>query len=330
MKLRTLPRTLTGLAVIGLAGCGGVQSSLDPAGVEAREISTLFWTVTIVGLATTFLVTACLLLALYGPHRIRSRLAGHATILALGIALPVLILSGLLIYGLVLMQAGQARSGRAESEITITGKQWWWRVAYHLPDGSTAVSANELRLPVGEAVALHLESEDVIHSFWAPRLGGKLDMIPGRTNTLTVEASEAGLSRAQCAEYCGGAHALMAMDVVTMAKSDYEAWLVREAGPAQAPATELEQRGSEVFFAYGCGSCHTIRGTEATGVAGPDLTHVGSRHSLGAATLANTPEAFAAWLVSNQHVKPQNLMPEYEVLSDEELRAVAAYLDGLE
>ena len=314
-----------------LAGCGGIQSALNPQGIEASEVSTLFWTVTGLAVFVTVLVTVLMGLAIYGPARMRRLIAAHEAILVGGIAFPVVVLSLLLVYGLIVMQAGAARSSAADGDVvTITGKQWWWRVAYTLPDGQRLVSANELRLPVGEAVELRLETEDVIHSFWAPRLGGKLDMIPGRTNVLTVEASAPGISRAQCAEYCGGAHALMAMYVIVMEPSAYEAWLAAEARPAEAPQDAVAERGRQVFTENGCGACHTVRGAEAAGIVGPDLTHVGSRRSLAAGTLPNDVDAFARWIADNQHIKPDNLMPPYGALDPADLRALAHYLDGLE
>lgn len=325
-------RTASLLPTLALAGCGGIQSALDPRGVEALEIEPLFWTVTAVAVFVTVLVIMLVALALYGPASLRRRIAAHETIIAGGIAFPVVVLSLLLVYGLIVMQAGSARSRAATDGpvVTITGKQWWWRVVYELEDGREIVSANELRLPVGEAVVLRLETEDVIHSFWAPKLGGKLDMIPGRTNTMTVEATEPGVGRAQCAEYCGGAHALMSLYVVAMAPEEYEAWLAAQAQPAEPPREAAARRGREMFFDLGCGACHTIRGTEAAGVVGPDLTHVGSRLSLAAATLPNDAEAFARWVADNQHIKPENLMPPYEMLDSEALAALGAYLDGLE
>lgn len=323
--------TCAAAALLVLSGCGGVQSALDPQGVEAQQIDGLFWTVTAISVAVTVMVVAALTLALYGPMTWRRRLAAHETIIAAGIVLPIVVLSGLLAYGLVVMQAGSARSLEAEGPgITIVGKRWWWRVVYEGPDGTEVVSANELRLPAGRPVALRLETEDVIHSFWAPKLAGKLDMIPGRTNVLTVEATEPGVSRAQCAEYCGGAHALMSLYVIVMEPEAYEAWLAEEAASAQMPETDIERRGQQVFDAYGCGACHAVRGTEAEGVAGPDLTHVGSRRSLAAATLPNDADAFARWIADNQHIKPDNLMPSYDMLPEGELSALAAYLDGLE
>jgi cytochrome c oxidase subunit 2 len=315
----------------GLGGCTGIQSTLVPRGTEAEEIDALFRTVTLLCVVITVLVLTMTALALRGPARLRRHLSAEWVVTVGGIALPVVVLSALLGYGLLVMQAGAARSERAEGPgVTITGKRWWWRVVYDGPDGQQIVSANELRLPVGRPVALRLETDDVIHSFWAPQLGGKLDMIPGRTNVLTLEATAAGLSRAQCAEYCGGAHAMMAMFVVTLEPDAYAAWLQREAQPATAPSTGTAQRGAQLFLENGCGACHTVRGTEAVGTIGPDLTHVGSRHSLAAGTLANEAEGFARWIVENQHIKPGNLMPSYRTLSADELAAVAAYLDGLE
>lgn len=330
--MRTRRATLLPLpALLALTGCEGVQSALSPVGREALDIDPLFWTVTAISAGVTLLVTVLVTLAIYGPARWRERLGGDWTIVGGGIVFPVVVLTGLLVYGFVVMQAGATRAGAAEGPgITVTGKRWWWEVVYETPDGRRVVSANELRLPVGRATALRLESTDVIHSFWAPRIGGKLDMIPGRTNVLTVEPTEVSLSRGQCAEYCGGAHALMSFWVVAMPADDYDAWLEREAQPARAPADAAEQRGRDLFLANGCGACHAVRGTAAEGVVGPDLTHLGSRHSLAAATMPNTAEAIAAWIAGNQHIKPDNLMPDYGHLAPDEVDSIAAYLAGLE
>lgn len=314
-----------------LGGCAGIQSALVPRGTEAQEIDALFWTVTGVSAAVTVLVVIVTAIALRGPDGWRRVLATDRMVVGGGIVLPVVVLSILLVYGLLVMQAGAARSRDAEGPgVTITGKRWWWQVVYEDGDGREIVSANELRLPVGRPVAIRLETDDVIHSFWAPQLGGKLDMIPGRSNTLTLEATEAGVSRAQCAEYCGGAHALMSMYVVALEPDAYEAWLAAEAAPASEPASEPAQRGMALFLQNGCGACHAVRGTEAGGTIGPDLTHVGGRLSLGAAALPNDADAFARWIADNQHVKPGNLMPPYRNLSRDELAAIAAYLEGLD
>lgn len=316
---------------LGLSGCGGIQSALAPTGTEAGEILTLFWTVTLISVAVTVFVFAVGAAALWGRPGWRQTISSDRFVIACGIFLPIVVLSFLLVYGLLVMQAGASRAKLAEGPgVTIVGKRWWWQVIYQTPDGTEVVSANELRLPVGRSVAIHLKTDDVIHSFWAPQLGGKLDMIPGRTNTLTLEATEAGVSRAQCAEYCGGAHAMMSLFVVALPLEEYDAWLAAEAEPARAPEDRRERRGRRLFVENGCGACHTVRGTAAQGTIGPDLTHVGSRHSLAAATLPNDAEAFARWIAENQHIKPGNLMPEYGMFSAPQLRALGAYLDGLE
>jgi len=318
-------------ALTVLPGCSGVQSALSPRGVEALRIDPLFWTATGVGVAVTLMVVVLVAIALYGPPRWRARLGGDRMLIGGGIVLPMIVLTGLFTYGLLVMQAGAVRGGQeAGATVTITGKLWWWEVVYHTPDGGEVLSANELRLPVGRPVRLRLESDNVIHSFWAPQIAGKLDMIPGRTNQVVVEATEPAVSRGQCAEYCGGAHALMAFYVVAMPDADYEAWLAREAGPAAEPMSEQAARGREIFLEHGCGACHQVRGTEARGAIGPDLTHVGSRMSLAAGMMPNDAQAFARWITGSQHIKPENKMPPFGQFSDEELSALAAYLDSLE
>jgi cytochrome c oxidase subunit 2 len=293
-------------------------------------VLTLFWTVTVLSAAITLLVIAMTAVALLGPGRLRRWIGRDRMVIGGGIVLPVAVLSVLLFYGLLVLQAGSARTGAAEGPgVTITGERWWWRVVYTGPDGEKVASANELRLPVGRPVSIRLKSDNVIHNFWAPKLAGKLDMIPGRTNVLTLKVTEPGVSRGQCAEYCGGAHALMAFYVVALPEAEYRAWLAHEATVAQEPATEQQRRGRRLFLDNGCGGCHMVRGTPAAGTIGPDLTHVGSRMSLAAATLPNDAKAFARWIRDNQHIKPDNLLPPFRQFEDAELQAVAVYLESL-
>lgn len=328
---RVLACTCSAAAMLPLAGCAGVQSALVPRGGEAGDIAPLFWTSAAIAMAVMVLVTILVVVALWGPPRWRQVLSREWFLTGGGIVLPIVVLTFLLVYGILVMQAGATRMGAAgEHVVTVTGKRWWWRVVYRTPEGREVESANELRLPVGRKVMVRLLSDDVIHSFWVPQLAGKLDMIPGRTNVLTLEAAEPGVSRGQCAEYCGGAHALMAFHVVAMPAEEYDAWLAREAMPARAPATGEEERGAALFMANGCGACHTIAGTSARGRLGPDLTHVGSRRSIGAATLPNDAASFARWIAESDHIKPENLMPPYRNLAPDELQALGAFLDRLE
>lgn len=211
----------------------------------------------------------------------------------------------------------------------MTGERWWWRVEYRAADGTTATLANEIRLPVGQRTGFTLETADVIHSFWIPPLGGKMDMIPGRVTELVLEPTETGTFRGGCAEYCGTAHALMAFPVVVMEPDAFDAWLARQAEPAPQPRSDIERRGRDLFLGYGCGGCHAVRGTPAEGRVGPDLTHVGSRLSLGAGVLDNDRDAFRHWIAETELVKPGVTMPSFPMPEDD-LAAIAAWLDGLE
>jgi cytochrome c oxidase subunit 2 len=314
-----------------LASCDGPQSALAPAGRGAERIADLFWWMA-AGAGIIWL--AVVSLAIYTLRRPESHRHRRASILIIGggAALPTVVLAGLLAYGLALMPALLAPAPEGSLKIAVSGEQWWWRVRY-LTAGSNDVAvelANEIRLPVGEHVEFHLKSPDVIHSFWIPSIGGKIDMIPGRLNRLTLEPTQTGVFRGVCAEYCGTSHALMSFYVIVLEKEDFAAWLERQQEPAQLPVQPLAIRGQELFLANGCGACHTVRGTPADGVVGPDLTHVGSRLSLGAGILANEADAFLRWIAHTEDVKPGVHMPAFGMLPPEDLQALAAYLDGLE
>lgn len=314
---------------LGLSGCAGRQSALSGLGAEAGE--TLLLTIVLtVGAALVFLIVcAALWTAFSGPQAWRRKIAGVRAVTWGGIWFPVAVLSALLIYGFaVLNTVPGAAAGQDASplRIDVDGRQWWWHVTYHHPEAGTVVSANEIRLPAGQRVQLHLTSNDVIHSFWIPAYAGKLDMIPGRTNVLTLKVDKPGTARGQCAEYCGGPHALMAFEVVTLAPADFDRWITRQAQPApSAPAP-----GKDAFLQAGCGGCHTVRGTAASGEAGPDLTHVASRLSLGAGLLPPGRQSLHDWISHHQGLKPENLMPDYAFLEPAERQAIADYLSGLD
>jgi len=320
---------LTGL---WLAGCQGPQSALAPAGRAAARIADLFWWM-MVGAAVIWLVVVSIAL-----YVMRLRLEPHGQRLAPwliiggGTVLPTVTLAALLTYGLAMMPDLLAPPSGEHLNIAVSGEQWWWRVRYPAPAGEAGSSvelANEVRLPLGMPVSFEVESPDVVHAFWIPSLGGKIDMIPGRTNRLTLEPTRTGVFRGVCAEYCGTSHALMAFDVVVLEAHEYTAWLQGQREPAHMPAHAEARRGQELFLANGCGACHTVRGTLADGTVGPDLTHVGSRISLGAGTLPNDLESLVRWLSHTQTIKPGTHMPAFGMLPSEDLRALAIYLDGL-
>jgi cytochrome c oxidase subunit 2 len=275
---------------------------------------------------------ATIALALYyawHPAGTHNRRRDRFLIVGGGVVIPAIVLTILLIYGLAMLPAAVARAPEGSLQVVVTGEQWWWRVRYLRPGHDDVVLANEIRLPVDEPVQFRLESDNVIHSFWIPSLAGKMDMIPGRVTWLTVRPTATGVYRGACAEYCGTSHALMAFYVNVMEKPAFAAWLEQQAAPAAAPAGTASIRGAGQFLANGCDACHTVRGTPASGVIGPDLTHVGSRLSLGAGILPNEPAALRRWIASTEHVKPGVHMPPFGMLADEDLRALAAYLQGL-
>jgi cytochrome c oxidase subunit 2 len=332
MKKSVMPSLLLVMPAIalGLGGCGGVQSALAPQGPEAAREALMSW---ILFAGSGVILMGVMLLAgiaLGGGAAWRGRLASEKLVIGGGLVFPIVVLTALLGYGLFALRAG-ALSPAAEADavrIAVVGERWWWRVIYK--DGDKRIeSANELRIPTKRPVVIELTSADVIHSFWVPRLAGKLDMIPGRTNVLRLSASEPGMSRGQCAEYCGGAHALMSFYVVAMPEADFALWLKNESAPARSVEDPLAQQGGMLFISHGCAACHTIRGTAAAGKIGPDLTHVGGRLSLAAATLANDEAALARWITDNQHIKPENLMPPFGIFSASELAALSRYLAQL-
>lgn len=302
---------------------------LDPAGPYSEPVTRLAWTLLIGGTVVLAIVLAALAIALWGSARLKRRLGGEKAIWIGGFAFPVVVLSALLIWGLSLTSHLAAGSPTAaDMRIRVTGEMWWWRVAYlDGQDRTVMADANEVHIPAGRPVLLELDSADVIHSFWIPRLAGKMDMIPGRTTRLRIQADAPGVYAGQCAEYCGGPHALMGFVVVAHEPGDFARWQAARATPS-APGDATAQRGEALFMTSGCAACHAIRGTPANGLAGPDLTHVGTRRSLGAGILPNNRGTLAGWVADSQAIKPGNRMPAYKQFTGDELQAIAAYLEA--
>ena len=297
----------------------------DPAGPYAGSIATLSWVLIAMAVAVLGVVLAALWIALFGGASLKARLGGQTMVWAGGIVFPVVVLSALLIYGLSLTRNLTSPLPADAMRVRITGEMWWWRVAYLDAKGQPfMLDANELHIPAGRPVLVELESNDVIHSFWVPRLSGKLDMVPGRRNTLPIQADKPGVYAGQCAEYCGGPHALMGFVVVAHAPAEFGAWLASR----QTPRPAIAMEGEALFRSTGCAACHRIAGTDANGTAGPDLTHVGSRRSLGAGILPNNRGTVMGWIGDSQSIKPGNRMPPYKMLSAQELQMLAAYLEA--
>jgi cytochrome c oxidase subunit 2 len=274
-------------------------------------------------------VTSLAVYAVGVERRTHSLRGATALIVAGGFAVPAVLLAVLLAGSLSMLPDLLAPAPAGSLRVSVAGEQWWWRVRYRGPDGGSVELANEIRLPVGEPVEFELESRDVIHSFWIPSLAGKMDMIPGRRTRLRLEPLETGFFKGICAEYCGSSHALMGFPVVVLEREEFERWLERQSEPAATSDAPSAARGRELFGAAGCGACHTVRGTPADGVIGPDLTHVASRRSLAAGLLPNTIEDFELWIARTEQLKPGAHMPAFGMLPTSEIAAIAAYLGSL-
>jgi cytochrome c oxidase subunit 2 len=330
-RLTVRVTVLAGMTV-ALGGCGG-QSTLDPKAEPAREISTLWWWM--LAVAGTVLGGSLFLLLLAWVRRKKPGLPligkadGPAAFLVVvfGIAIPLATNVALFVVAnFVVAKVTEApNTHTTRMTIEVVGHQWFWEVRY---PGTTAVTANEIHIPVGTRVNLIASTDDVIHSFWVPQLNRKIDMIPGHPNRILLEADKPGRYRGQCAEFCGLQHAHMGMYVFADPPGRFRQWLAREAAPRTAPATPEARRGEQVFLNEACASCHTIRGTSAKGRIGPDLTHVGSRTTLAALAIPNRRADLSRWIRDPQHVKPGNQMPGLN-LSRSDFNAVVDYVEGL-
>lgn len=213
--------------------------------------------------------------------------------------------------------------------IEVVGHRWWWEVRYSSPvPAHRVVEANEIHIPVGRPVRIRGTSRDVVHGFWVPSLQARLDLSPGRTGETWIRAGKPGVHRGLCAKFCGRQHAQMRFLVIAEPEEVFQAWLEARSKPAPPPRTPLEARGQQVFLRLQCSLCHTIRGIEAHGAEGPDLTHIASRRTLGAGILPNTRGHLAQWVVGAQDVKPGNLMPP-AAIRPEDLPPLLAYLESL-
>ncbi len=327
-------RAVSAVAAAGLAGCGP-QSMLDAKGPIASQIAGLWW---IMFAATSIAAAGTIAGLLYAVRRAR-RAAGPETatpvparertvILLLGAAVPAVALVGFTVLAVRTGVAVSGPPGEPDLVVEVIGHQFWWEVRYPTHE---VVTANEIRIPARRTVEFRVSSADVIHSFWVPKLAGKIDMNPQRVNVVRLEASEPGTYRGQCTEFCGVQHALMAFEVRALPPTDFRRWLERRRAPPAAPQDPAAVRGQEVFFEAECAACHAIRGVHEpafTGRAGPDLTDLADRRTLGALTLRNTRGNLAGWILDPHQFKPGNRMPP-TTLDSNDLRALLSYLETL-
>ena len=310
-------------------------SPFDPRSPQASAIANLGVLIFVLS-GIVFLVVEGFLF--YAICRYRSRpggplarqFSGHRSLEIAWTLAPIALLAIVYFFMLptlsVIHPPVSAAPGAEPLKVTVIGNQWWWE--YRYPELGI-VTANELHVPVGVPVELELHSDDVIHSYWVPVLNGKLDLVPGRSNTLAFRATEPGVYGGQCAEFCGIQHAWMPIPIFVDTPDQFEAWVRQQQLPARPPTDPLARRGQEIFLSKTCVNCHTIQGTPADGDVGPNLTHFGSRATIGTGVLSNTPENLALWIEAVQTVKPGARMTNFD-LSEPDLAALVAYLESLQ
>lgn len=340
--MHTIRRVITTSALaLTATSCGSVngQNMLRPGGPAARTLADANGFVLLLFAAVT--VVMWILIGWIALRR-RGTLAAHAPwnadadmrwVFIGGMLVPILILGGVFVLGLRTMSAfpmGDRMQG-TPPQVQVIGHQWWWEVHYLYGDISQQiVGANEIHIPVGQQVDVELQSRDVIHSFWVPELHGKVDLVPGLTNRIRIQADRPAVFRGECAEFCGPQHAHMILAVRADAPDDFDRWLAHAREPAHPPSDPLAEQGRRVFMNSACALCHTIRGTDAHGLVGPDLTHVGSRLGIASEMLPNNLASVEAWVTHAQSLKPYAQMPSLSMFTGQEARALAAYLRALQ
>lgn len=305
----------------------------NPQSGRAGAIVDLTWVV-LFFVALVFLVAEGLLVFAIVRYRGRGeggeprQIFGNRRLEIIWTAIPILILILVFVLTVRAMRVIAAPPPAGDAlNVTVIGHQWWWE--YRYPDLGI-VTANELHIPAGKTVHVQLGSADVIHDFWVPQLGRKMDAVPGKINSFYIESDKPGAFDGACAEYCGTQHAWMRLKVIADAPADFDNWVQAQKTPGAQPASADALAGRGIFLSAtgNCASCHTINGTATLASVGPDLTHIGSRTTIGAGVLTNTPDNMARWLTNPQQVKPGNLMPDLRLTPDE-VRALTAYLESL-
>jgi cytochrome c oxidase subunit 2 len=317
------------------------QDMLRPRGIQAEHILGL-WNFTLLLCTLVFIaVLLAFIYALWRAPRSNPQVIPDVTSLAKPerrIHRVIVWAAALSAAGLITLLVADVLTGRALAQlpdrdairIELVGHDWWWEANYEDQDPERRFTvANELHLPVGRAAIVTLRSADVIHTFWIPNLHGKKDLIPGRTAEIRLRADQPGVYSGQCAEFCGMEHARMALSVTAEAPDRYAAWAAAQRQPALAKSAAAEhiQPGMQVFANH-CASCHTIRGTEAGGRLGPDLTHLASRQTIAAGILPNRRGHLAAWIVDAPSFKPGTSMPP-SILTPGDLQALLGYMEAL-
>ena len=307
-------------------------------GPAVDSITRLGWGLGIISLLVIIIIALLLLGGIFRKRGVDSapdprqltvrRDAGGMAWIYIGVGTSSVVLFGCMIWTLIVTAAVTHPPVAPALIVQVTASQWWWSLRY-LDDSPSQIftTANEIHIPIGQPVRFELASADVIHSFWIPQLAGKMDVIPGQTNVMWLEADHPGVYRGQCAAFCGPQHAHMALMILAETPEDFLVWKHSQLSDTAPPETEETLRGAQIFQTH-CAVCHTIRGVSPAGRVGPDLSHLMARHTLAAGLLPNTPGNLAGWIDNPQALKPGTRMPN-PILSGTELTAVTSYLNTL-
>jgi cytochrome c oxidase subunit 2 len=341
LRRRALPGLTVSLCTLvgASAHADAPLEYLTSHGIRAHPIQALTWAMMIVSIAVIVIISALLVASVMRGWRRQAVIIPDATVVErpiggmswiyIGVGISTIVLFVMMVWTVVtLAKVSNLPSGQAAVTIEVTGHQWWWEVNYLSDEASRQFStANEIYIPVGVPVEVRLRGADVIHSFWVPALTGKTDAIPGQNNRTWLQADHAGVFRGQCTEYCGEQHAHMGFEVIAVPPERFVAWWSAQLKGAE-PVPSLPPTDGQNAFIAKCGICHTVRGTRAGGRLGPDLTHIMSRRTIGAATLPNAPGQLAGWIADPQHIKPGNFMPQLD-LSGPDLISIRRYVETL-
>jgi cytochrome c oxidase subunit II len=311
---------------------------LGGAGAKADSTVALTWGVLIVSIAVIAIISFLVAGAIWRRPGLAAQMPGAKLDVAkeegglnwiwIGVGISSIVLLATVIWTMAVLAQVSSPATKPALTIEITGRQWWWQVRYLNDDPARVfTTANEIHIPTGMPVAFKLVGGDVIHSFWVPALGGKTDLIPGQTNETWLEAHTPGTYRGQCTEYCGIEHAHMALIVVAQTPADFQAWWKHQL-ESPAPNTDGQVAAGMFDFNTHCGSCHAVRGTDAAGILGPDLSHLMTHQTIAAGILPNDAANLSHFIEDPQGVKPGILMQKPE-LTPAELTDIKAYLGTL-
>lgn len=334
-------RNLASALALGLSttGCFDVtpMSTIHTLTEWGRDINHVYMITTVITVVVFFFVAIPLVIALSkfrekpGDTHIPVQVHGNAKLELAWTIIPVILLIFIFVPTVEAIFKHSAIKAEDEKDalvVEVYGRQWWWE--FHYPS-LNLTTANEVHLPENTKIVFHITSKDVIHSFWVPRFGGKIDALPGEVNKLswtTPAAVEKGgdYYQGQCVELCGLSHALMRFQAVVHSKEEFDRWTTSHNTPPQV-ASDRQKEGQKLFMERGCNACHTMYGTDFKGVMAPDLSNFGSRRTLGSGTLTNTPENLHKWLQNPETIKPGSLMPNLN-LSETDIAALTSYIQN--